>query len=278
MSLDCQWVEKNLEALFCDKLSGEEKRAAQAHIENCSSCRKEVQALNAIDPLIKSHFRREMAIARTTRVLHKGRVAGLSGAAAAVLVASLVLLVRTPQSIPVAAPVSVPPVAAPVASVNTPAPIKENATAEPVRQLKPEPAPNAPTEAKSPSRTPAVTPNAPDFAVSDPAGYSHTLDQYRGHVLVIGVWSPDQSEAIANIERLYKTYSANPKFRFLGVASERQSKPANTTFPVAYNQGSKLFGARAGDFVVLNESGTIELRGSLVNDFENLRRVLQTKN
>jgi len=277
MSVDCQWVEKNLEALFCDRLSDDEKRVAEAHIQNCASCRREVQGFNAIDPLIKNHFRREMAVARTPRVLHKGKVAGLSGAAAAVLVASLVLLVRTPQPNPVAAPIPAPPAASQVTSVNPPEPIKENPTAEPVR-VKPEPAPNAPGENKTPSASPAVSPNAPDFVVSDPAGYSHTLDQYRGHVVVIGVWSPDQAEAVANIERLYKTYSANPKFRFLGVASERQPKPANTTFPIVYNQGSKLFGPRSGDFVLVNETGAVELRGSLVNDFENLRRVLQAKN
>ena len=63
MTVDCKWVEKNLEALFCDRLNPEQDQLARRHIDSCVSCRNEVQALNAIDPLIKNHFRRELEIA-----------------------------------------------------------------------------------------------------------------------------------------------------------------------------------------------------------------------
>jgi DNA segregation ATPase FtsK/SpoIIIE-like protein len=119
--------------------------------------------------------------------------------------------------------------------------------------------------------------NAPDFLVSDPAGYSRTLDDYRGYVLLIGILNSNQPDSTANLERIYKSFNSNAKFRFLGVATNRQTKPVNTTFPIAYNRGSKLFGAAPGDFVLLDQAGSIQLRGSLVKDFDNLQNALRQK-
>jgi hypothetical protein len=64
------------------------------------------------------------------------------------------------------------------------------------------------------------------------------------------------------------------KFRFVGVSNARVEKPANATFPVFYNQGSKVFGARSGEFVLLDQNGGVLLRGSLTKDIENLRETL----
>src|SRR5262245_43641191 len=125
MNVDCQWIEKNLKALFCDGLSEGDDRLARMHIDACASCRSQVQALRAIDPLIKSHFRRELEIARRPRVFHKGRVLALTGGSAALVAAlSLLLLIRAPYRAPVIAPSVSAPSVAPIASVDAPAPIK----------------------------------------------------------------------------------------------------------------------------------------------------------
>jgi peroxiredoxin len=275
MNVDCQWVGKNLEALFCDALTESEERLARTHIKNCTLCRNEAHALNAIDPLIKGYFRRELEIARRPRVIHKGRVFGITGAAATVFAVLLFLLIRTPQSTPAVPLLPAPEVNPPVASADTPPTIKQNQTEEPAR-AKPSPEPSAPAD-RQPRGTPTIGANAPEFLVADPAGYSHTLDEFRGHVVVIAVWSSNQAESITNTERLYKAFADNPKLRFLGVSSDRQSKPDRTTFPVLYNQGSKLFGAKPGEFVVLDENGTVEGRGSLVRDIDALTRTLRGK-
>src|SRR5262245_34552445 len=189
MNVDCQWIERNLEALFCDGLSEGDARLARMHIEACVSCRSQVQALRAIDPLIKSHFRRELEVARRPRVLHKGRVLALTGgAAAAVAALSLLLVIRVPYHAPVIAPIASAPGVAPIASVETPPPIKTEEPPEPVR-AKPSPAPTASPDHQAPP--PAVTADASDFLVTDPAGYSHSIADYRGHVVVIGVWKSD---------------------------------------------------------------------------------------
>jgi hypothetical protein len=271
MSVDCQWVEKNLEALFCDRLGMEESRRARTHIENCVACRREVQALNAIDPLIRNHFHDGMAIARQPRVLHKGRAFGIGSAAAAVIVLAIVLLIRAPQPASLVPSVAALPNEVPVASVEIP--VKAD-PGEPVR-AKPSPEPGSPD--RRPVVPPAAFSNTPDFLVADPAGYSHTLEEYRGRVVLVGVWKSGMGESIAAIEQLYKAYAGNPKLRFIGVSTDHQPRPANTTFPVLYNQGSKLFGAAPGEFVLLNQDGAVELRGSLLNDFESIRRTLQSK-
>src|SRR4029450_6759607 len=100
MNVDCQWVGKNLEALFCDGLTESEERQARMHIKNCTSCRNEADAWTAIGPLIKSYFRRELEIARRPRVVHKGRVFGITGAAATVFAVLLLFLIRTTHSTP----------------------------------------------------------------------------------------------------------------------------------------------------------------------------------
>ena len=275
MNVNCQWIEKNLEALFCGTLTDEEGRLARAHIENCTSCREETQALNAIDPLIKKYFRRELEIARRPRFVHRGRIFGLSGAAVAAVVVLLLLLIRTSEPNPVIPSVAVAPTVTPTPEINTPAPIKQNEPAE-VQRAKPSPGPSAPLD-RQPRRVAPIGPDAPEFRITDPAGYSHTLDEYRGRIVVIAVWNRKQAEPISNIERLYKAFAANPKVRFLGVSNDYQPKPANTTFPVVYNDGSKLLGAKPGEFVLLDENGSIELRGSLSKDFDSLTKVLNGK-
>src|SRR5262249_37284349 len=143
--------------------------------------------------------------------------------------------------------VPVPQADTPSASDDAPVAIKQNGAEEVVR---PKPSPEASASPdRQPRLTAAITENAQEFLVTHPAGYSHTLDEFRGHLVLIAVWSRSQAESITNTERLYKTLAANPKLRFLGVSSDRQPKPANSTFPVVYNQGSKIFGAQPGEFV-----------------------------
>jgi hypothetical protein len=313
MSLDCQWVEKNLEAFFCDRLSESDSRLARAHMDSCESCRKEAESLNAIDPMVKNYFQRELEIARRPRVFHKGRVLGLSGAGAVVVAAMLILALRLQQTSPVlpsADPVQIASTPTSSSPASTPAKIEDEigpraenkanaaASSDPKEQSLAVPPSESQAQVKiedesavrakpvtgaaavppdRKSQPLPATPSEMQFQVVDPAGYSHTLEEFKGHVVVIAMWSPEQKEAIRNIERLYRTYAGNPKFRFLGVSHERAAKPGNTTFPMLYNRGSSLFGAEPGEFVMLDESGGVQLRGSLVTDIDLLRKALQEK-
>lgn len=270
-SLNCQWIENNLEALFCDRLEPEQEQRARQHIESCSNCRREVQALSAIDPLVKRHFQNQMRAAQRPRAISTGRVFGLGTAVASLIAIVLFVVLRAPQ--PTSTATVQPPIQppAPIIEQVPPAPpVKTTAeTTAPAERAKPVDQPDRATD-QILRALPSRSPNAPDFLVMDPAGYSRKIEDFRGHVAVIAVWSGASPEAIANFERLYKAHGSQAKFRFAGVSNERLARPANTTFPVFYNQGSKVFGVQPGEFVVLDENGGIAMRGSLVKDFEKL--------
>jgi hypothetical protein len=270
-SLNCEWIENNLEALFCDRLEPEQHRLVQAHLESCASCRREVEGLNAIDPLVKKHFQRELRMARQPRVVHAGRVFGLSAAGVALAAVLAFVGLRASQIKSPATPTqSVAATSAPVEETPVPAPPKNPDTSTaPVARTKPldriEKAPDQIFRALPPKSE-----NAPEFLLMDLTGYTRRIEDFRGHIALIAVWSSASSEAISNFEKLYKAHGSQAKFRFVGVSNERLAKPANTTFPVFYNQGSKLFGLRPGEFVLLDEKGDVALQGSLVKDFDKL--------
>jgi hypothetical protein len=279
MNIDCKWIDKNLEALCSGTLTQEDQERAQHHIENCGPCGKEVTALSSIDPLVKRYFEGELDRVRrgSPRIVAKGRLVALSSVALIVACLLIAATLRTSHQNPAISTIplaqttnSRPPLEA------SPSVKNNDITGSEIERAKPlETAPDA--AAQTPRVLTIPNANAPDFMVTDPAGYSRTLDDYRGHVFVLGILKEGQRDAASNLERLYKAFGTNPKFRFLAVSNERQLKPANTTFPIAYNHGSKLFGALPGDFVLLNEEGSTQLRGSLVKDFDNLQKALHEK-
>src|SRR5215471_16711232 len=101
-SLDCNWVKEHFEALFCERLEPEQNRLVREHMESCASCRREIEALNAIDPLVKRHFQRELAAAQSPRVAHTGRLLGVGTAALALVGILLFVVLRAPQPTPAA--------------------------------------------------------------------------------------------------------------------------------------------------------------------------------
>ena len=276
MTVDCKWIENNLEALSCGTLSAEESRIARVHIESCDACAKEVAALNAIDPLIKRLFESELdrALRATTtpsRSFPRRRLAALTSAVVLAGSVLLVLQLRTQhqKAVPAA------PVAQALAPSQGPEPATPVKTTEATKAERAKPVETALDDrVQSAPSLQDTDKNAPEFLVSDPAGYSRTLNDFRGHILLIGVLKPGQSDSMSNLEKLYKAAGSNPKYRFLGVFNERQARAPNTTFPLAYNKGSRLFGAGPGDFVLLDENGKILQRGSLVKDFNSLRKTL----
>jgi Putative zinc-finger len=280
--MDCQWVEDHLEAIFSDKLAAEENRRARQHIESCDACRNEVQALIAIDPMIKKYFRAQLLEATRAGDAPARGVRGfrwtLHAGAVALVAVVLVVLLRTPHTDRVEPLVPVQTAASPTVSVDAPSVNKDEAAVQNER-TKPSPDQIAKPETNRRSVVSPVIPgtNAPAFLVSDPAGYAHSIQDYRGFKTLIGVWSPEMPDSIAALERLYKTFGSDPTIRFVGVSPQRAKKPAKTTFPIFSNQGSRLMGAKLGEFVLLDESGTVTLHGLLNEDFETLSKTLRAK-
>lgn len=241
-------------------------------------CGSEVAALNAIDPLVKKYFQSELNRVQqgSSRTIAKGRLVLVSSAALIAVSLLIFVTLRTAHldfAGPSTARAPVANSAQPLQTVPSAKGTDESATAGAVERAKP-----------LDSAAPAVVANgtvampdnnAPDFMVIDPAGYSRTLADYKGYVFILGVLRADQLDATSDFDRLYKEFGSNRKFRFLAVSPDRQIR--NTTFPIAYNRGSKMFGALPGDFVLIDEAGSIQLRGSLVRDFDRLEKTLQVK-
>lgn len=263
--IDCQWIETNIEAYFCDRLSFEQKVVAQNHIQDCSGCREQVQGLNEVDPLVKQVFRYNLAVARTPRrARHWAVIYGTPVAVFATLVIA-VLALQSPQP----GVVPVPDGASPprmVAAVPAEAEVPKAPEGLPAERAKPEEAeePLAPAAMTAPGESRSDL-SRPDFALTDAAGYSRTLQDYRGYVLIFGVWTPGDTQTIANIEEIYRTFSSDTRLRILGVAQAVEAKPAGTTFPIAYNHNSRLMGAAPGELWIVDQQGSVRSRIPLTN-------------
>ena len=268
MKNDCQWIETKLEGFFCEQLNAEENGLVLQHLESCRACRENVDALRSVDPLIKQLFQNELAIARAPRRLRWPALVGATAAAFASVIVVLVLRVPQPPA-PVTMLSQAPPPAVVATSQSEVTSIPK--TVDPAAQDRAKPQPASPDDIVN-SAVPAASDskasdkNLPvsEFVVTDPAGYSRTLRDYRGHILIFGVWNGKQPQTVATLQKIYEVFGPNAKLRILGVAKQRQKKPASATFPVAYNQGSALLGAKDAEFLVLDGEGNVRERGSLL--------------
>jgi hypothetical protein len=273
MNIDCQWIHNNLEAFFCERLTVEENSLALRHIESCETCRRAVDELRSVDPLIKQLFNNELMVARAPRRFRWSVPLGVAATGVAAIIAIVAL--RAPQQ-PVS-PLQVSSLPSPAAVATTSPESPSIPKVSTITQDRTKPQPVAPDNTTAPAiRTSPPSKGgeivndkndaAPGFLVTDPAGYSRTLNDYRGYTLIFSVWSGKQPETVSNMERLYQTFGPDTKLRILGVATQPQSKPKIATFPIVYNQGSTLLGAKEAEVLIVDKQGAVRGRGSLLGD------------
>jgi hypothetical protein len=269
MKVDCQWISANLEAFFSDSLDAQHFHLASEHLKTCLSCRSEVQALRDVDPLIKQLLEFRMTKALAAAHAPKRSAAfqlGLAGAAVA-LVGVLVFVAfpgrtRGLGDLFPASQTTLQSEGSPIGLNSNDVKVDD---AAPALRAKPD-APDPKSPGIKPGPEPAITDSSPAFLVTDPSGYSTNLEDYRDRVLFIGVWSTDQPEAAQNIQKLYQAFGNRKGVRILGVTSRNQERPAGMTFPIVFNNGSRLLDIRRSDFAVVDKEGNVQMRGSLVVD------------
>jgi hypothetical protein len=267
MKAECQWISTNLEAFFCDRLTAEETRRVYDHIQACLDCHQQVEGIRQVDAVVRRYFRQQLARARVPqRRRFAWAYAAATAGLAALFIIGITLQLPNPQA--PSPTVSVPAAAPEIKKINEPTEI---------RREKPQDTGSRLAEATPRPSRPVTPPGAAqaEFLVTDPAGYSRTLDDYRGYVLLLGIVGLDQPQAAANMERVYKTFGPNTQVRVLGIIDERETRPQNTTFPVAYNQDSRLFDASAAELIVIDQSGEVRLRTSLLEDSRDLIQTLR---
>jgi hypothetical protein len=256
----CEWINPKLEAYFTDELAGEELHRVQDHLAACAECRRQVDSFNEIDSMVRGVFQRRVALAQhAAQTPARPRVLRVAMAGAGLAVAAFLLVIgmkffeQTPAPPTAVNPPSVPDV--------QPG-IKKDDVGE--RRLA------KPDEAVPPGTVvePAVEhigSDAPDFVITDPAGYTTTLETYRGRALLFGVVSPDQQKAVAGLQKMYDSFGRNGGIRIVGVSRQREENFDKATFPVLFNHGSKLMGVADGHFLLLDSTGNPRLEGSLTD-------------
>ena len=267
---DCEWMNANQEAYCCDRLTGEDLRRATSHIDACDACREELHQLNAVSPMVQELFQYRLAVARTRRTLQAPQrlVPATAAVALAGGVLAIVLLLK-PATLPV---VTQTPLPSPQTAAEQVIPKTEDAGS--IDRAKPDAA-TPPAAPVSGAVAPNAANNAEPFAVVDPAGYVRRLEDYRGNVLVVGVWSPAQPQAARNLDDVFRAFTNNPNFRLVGVLTPRQGVTSSYTFPVVYNYDSRLLGIQESQFIVFDAVGKEQLRGSLLADTARLNQTVR---
>jgi hypothetical protein len=263
MTNNCQWCEPKAEAYFSGDLNPEDLKAFDAHLASCAECREQIRGITDIGPGIQQVFQRRLTLASSAAGWNTGprvwrvALAGSSIGLAALLAVGILTLRQQPQDDLLVGVRTVTPLT-PVLTEDIKA--KDHSTG--TDPTKPEPG-ISPALAPQPILD-ARAPEGPDFVISDLSGQAETLNDYRGRVLLFGIVSSEQKEAIANLQDLHQTFGSNPNVRILGVANHRDDK-IDATFPLRFNHASWLLGVQNGEFMLVDVAGNSKLQGSLGN-------------
>lgn len=243
MTKSCQWVESRLESYVSESLSPAERGELDRHAADCAACRSELAAFAEVDALVAEHFRRRLSRAsRSVRpVVRPLRPVGVAAASLAAVWIGYAAL----------APDAVDPDTA------------DKDTAVPdVERAKPDPDPEP---AIALSEAPLQPPPAPvaRFRVQDSAGYFHSLEDFSGSVLVLGVVDGNAATAAA-FEASYARYAGESGLRFLAVPADGVDLDA-PRFPTMANRASTLLETDPGEFTIISPDGAVHARGTLDN-------------
>ncbi len=284
MTDKCKWMEPHLEAYFSESIDPPTRARLEQHVEGCTDCRAELDEFAQVDVLVSAHFRQQ--VARAGRTAHWPiRPLRLAGAFGAVLVAAAAIWISSGMSgggMPggeMSGPVIQDTVGAvqqaAVSSPETDAPDVNGDKAEEeldARLAKADPVLDAASDARFDAAPTMDGPAVPvtRFHVQDAAGYFHTLEDFSGSVLVLGVVDRDPAGSAA-FAQAYERYGSDAKVRFLGVPADG-IEPGPVRFPTMVNRESSLLETRTGEFAIVAPDGTVHARGLL--DEETLRSTI----
>jgi hypothetical protein len=262
--MNCQWLDSRLESYFCDGLAEEDRQVFQKHLTSCERCRQQVESLREMDPLIRGVLQRRLALARMAAHSNpRPRLFKLGMVAASLVSAGFLVVmgVRFQQE-PLLPP---PPVAVQPPPVQEIQPqVKKDPSSESNTALL-KPKDGTPVKPAPQPHLDSPLPDGPDFSITDAAGYTATMETYRGRILLFGVVSGEEKAAIANLQLIYDAFGSNPGIRVFAVARHREDRFNGVSFPVFFNNGSKLLGVQDGMFLLADATGKSRLEGALAD-------------
>lgn len=274
----CEWFTARIESFLTDQMSEEDKALARSHVDACASCRRDLSGFDEVDRRVRTYFRNEVLRASRPPAMSWRRPAWALALAGSLVLGWTLAGVRQPQTEPIAAPVAsnVSPSTAIEAEAPT-APPRDPKT-ENTRELdraKPATSGVAPVPPVELTGRRTMPPGGP-FLIADQAGFSRDLKSYAGYVLVFARLDPSEPLPVERFEQVYSEFGGNPKLRIVGVFDSGTRRPSGATFPMGFNQGSKLLDAPQGQMVVVDSAGDVRLRTPLLQDSGNLVKSLSS--
>jgi hypothetical protein len=258
MSNDCQWVESRLEDYLFGSAGSEARTRIESHLGTCSTCRKEVEGYAEIDNRVRAYFGHQLARAERGTLLSL-RPMRLAAAFAGVGTIALALWVGMGMPDSEFAPALEE---AALADATYEGPVLKTTEGTEVLRAKPaegEAIPELDFPATGPIALAAPFPEVSgDFYVTDAAGYSQTLADYSGSILVLGVFNKNRHNAF---EEAHAAYGRDARIKFVGVSLNSDLRPDSINFPLMANRGSSLLETPAGAFTIVGPDGTIFRRG-----------------
>jgi len=242
VSTRCDWIESRLESLLSN--DPEVRHAVDAHTRSCAACQEQIEGYDAVDRLLGSYFARRMDQARTPAIRQTRRLV-----AAAAALAALALIVWVA-----------------VARYSTVDSIPGSAALDPDKAVEHTDSLAKPSEEAAPARAGADVAPSPAsdaaFYVMDASGYNHTLNDFQGSVIVLGVFDETQAGA-RTFGQIYDAIPSRSDLQFLAVGLSQRPPETVRGARVMVNRGSSLLGVAPGEFAVLTPAGEIYRRGTL---------------
>ena len=261
MTDKCQWVESQLEAYFSETMDPKTRTELDQHVTDCSACQSELDAYVKVDAMVAAHFEGQVARAGN-RVRPRVQPLRLAGAMATFAVAIVGVWIGVSAMVGSTDNMPADSTRQGVAAMDSVEDVEKAEDTLDAERAKPEPVPEAATPSSDRAPAIAVPASAESrFYVQDAAGYFHTLEDFSGSVLVLGVVDDDPAGTTAFAEA-YDAYASEPGLRFLGIASEGET-PNGVGFPTMANRDSALLDTRAGEFAIVAPDGTLYARGRL---------------
>lgn len=243
MTTPCDWIESRPEQLLSE--DPEVRRQVDTHARTCPACSEQLGAYREVDRLLASCYSARLARAQAQNAMPRALVA--AAALAAVL---LVVWIGFGTPLP-----GVPSGNPDIASTSGEAIGNgEDALAKP-------------SEDESTAREAAgsfdtAAPADPALYVVDAAGYFHTLADFNGSVVILGVFDATGAGGPAFGE-LYDAIPSRADLQFLAVGPGELPADAVGGAPMMVNSGSALLGIQTGEFAILTREGEVYRRGDL---------------
>jgi hypothetical protein len=256
MTTPCDWIESRIEDLVSDDPRLD--RVIGEHTSGCASCRRQVDTYLEVGRLLGACF-------------HQRAVEARRAATAPRLPARLVLAAAVLGAVLLAVWFGVLGGSARIA-VDSASGVPTGPSAIEAGPDRAKPSDGEPEASLIPGEVAPPPPADIRFYVMDATGYVHTLDEFRGSVVVMGVLEGG-AEAGLKLGRLYESIPPRADLRFLAVGLDAMPAAEVRGIPLMVNRGSTLLETAAGEFAILTREGQVHSRGTLSDpDFEDLVR------